>query len=78
MSKLCKGKELANPIKKKLLVPLYDSKERVILLTLIFQDLARSERSLAELEGLVRSAGGCPVAIASQKQGVSNSQTIWG
>ncbi len=78
LSKLCKGHELVNPIEKKALVPLSDRTERVLLLTLIGHDFARSERNLAELEALVRSAGGCPVAIASQKKGVSHSQTIWG
>ena len=52
--------------------------ERVLLLTLIGQDSSESERELAELEGLVRSAGGQPVAVMSQKSGSTNPQTLWG
>ncbi|MFL0777559.1 MAG: GTPase HflX [Prochlorococcus sp.] len=52
--------------------------ERVLLLTLTGADRSRSERDLAELEGLVRSAGAQPVAVARQKQGSPNPQTIWG
>lgn len=52
--------------------------ERVLLLTLIGQDSCESERELAELEGLVRSAGGQPVAVMSQKSGSTNPQTLWG
>lgn len=54
------------------------SKERVLLLVLSGKDFQRSQRNLAELEGLVRSAGADPVAIASQKQLALNPQTIWG
>lgn len=52
--------------------------ERVLLLTLIGHDSSESERELAELEGLVRSAGGQPVAVMSQKSGSTNPQTLWG
>ena len=52
--------------------------ERVLLLTLIGNDARESERELAELEGLVRSAGGQPVAVMSQKSGSTNPQTLWG
>ena len=52
--------------------------ERVLLLTLIGNDACESERELAELEGLVRSAGGQPVAVMSQKSGSTNPQTLWG
>ena len=52
--------------------------ERVLLLTLIGHDSCESERELAELEGLVRSAGGQPVAVMSQKSGSTNPQTLWG
>ena len=52
--------------------------ERVLLLTLIGNDSCESERELAELEGLVRSAGGQPVAVMSQKSGSTNPQTLWG
>ncbi len=65
-------------IEEKDLLPSVDSRRRVLLLTLTGQDLSRSERDLAELEGLVRSAGANPVAVARQKQGTFNPQTIWG
>ncbi len=53
-------------------------KERVLLLSLTSSDKKRSDRDLAELEGLVRSAGANPVSIVSQKKGAPNPQTIWG
>ncbi len=53
-------------------------KERILLLTIVDSDKKVSERNLAELEALVRSAGGCPVAVASQKNKLHNPQTIWG
>ena len=78
MTKLCRGTQLVDSAEKKNLESVDKSEERVLLLTLISKDLSRSERNLAELEGLVRSAGGRPVAIASQKAGALNLQTIWG
>jgi hypothetical protein len=42
--------------------------ERVLLLTLIGQDSCESERELAELEGLVRSAGGQPCRCDEPKK----------
>ncbi len=55
-----------------------EAKERVLLLILIDTDKQRSERDLAELEGLVRSADALPVAVCRQRQGQSNPQTLWG
>lgn len=55
-----------------------EDRERVLLLILKGADLQRSERDIAELEGLVRSAGGLPVAICGQRQGLPNPQTLWG
>ena len=52
--------------------------EQVLLLTLSSGDVLRSERELAELEGLVRSAGGLPIAVVSQRAGGTNPQTLWG
>ena len=52
--------------------------ERVLLLTLAARDPGSSERELAELEGLVRSAGATPVAVIQQRPGSSNPQTLWG
>jgi len=53
-------------------------REQVLLLTLSSGDALRSERELAELEGLVRSAGALPVAVVSQRAGGTNPQTLWG
>ena len=55
-----------------------DVQERVLLLILTGADTQRSERDLAELEGLVRSAGALPVAVCRQRQGQPNPQTLWG
>ena len=52
--------------------------ETVLLLTLTDSDKLRGERELAELEGLVRSAGARPVAVISQRAGSANPQTLWG
>ncbi len=78
LSALCAGSEHLRPSHEKDFIPSYFPSQRVLLLTLATSDASRNERHLAELEGLVRSAGANPVAIASQKKGVSNSQTIWG
>ena len=59
-------------------VPAGDREERVLLLTLIGADAAVNERELAELEGLTRSAGACPVAVCRQRLGQVNPQTLWG
>jgi GTP-binding protein HflX len=55
-----------------------EGQERVLLLILTGSDTQRSERDLAELEGLVRSAGALPVAVCRQRQGQPNPQTLWG
>ena len=52
--------------------------ERVLLLTLQNRDTVCNERDLSELEGLVRSAGGTPVAMIRQRAGQANPQTLWG
>ncbi|MGB1775968.1 MAG: GTPase HflX [Synechococcus sp.] len=52
--------------------------ERVLLLTLSDDGSTRGERELAELEGLVRSAGALPVAVVRQRPGLKNPQTLWG
>jgi len=58
--------------------PATNGEERVLLLTLIGNDPHRNARDLAELEGLVRSAGARPVMVCHQKQGAANPQTLWG
>ncbi|MBT66035.1 MAG: GTPase HflX [Synechococcus sp. NP17] len=55
-----------------------EEQERVLLLILVGTDAQRSERDLAELEGLVRSAGAVPVAVCRQREGQPNPQTLWG
>ena len=54
------------------------AEETVLLLTLTDSDRLRGERELAELEGLVRSAGARPVAVINQRSGSANPQTLWG
>ena len=54
------------------------SHEQVLLLTLISGQTDRDDRDLAELEGLVRSAGAQPVAVIRQRLGQSHPQTLWG
>ena len=58
--------------------PARAGEERVLLLTLGSNDPSRNERDLAELEGLVRSAGARPVMVCQQKQSAANPQTLWG
>ncbi len=75
---LCNRKQLSARVLEDIPISQYDSKERVLLLTLTCSDIEGNERNLAELEGLVRSAGARPVAIATQRYGAHNPQTIWG
>ncbi|MFZ0408746.1 MAG: GTPase HflX [Cyanobium sp.] len=53
--------------------------ERVLLLCQVGGDPQLARREVAELEGLVRSAGGVPVGIVEQKRRSGESHlTIWG
>ena len=52
--------------------------EPVLLLRLTSTNTERNDRDLAELEGLVRSAGAQPVGLVEQRQGQANPQTLWG
>jgi GTP-binding protein HflX len=52
--------------------------ERVLLLVLISGEAGRDGRRLAELEGLVRSAGGEPVGVISQRRSSGAAPTLWG
>ena len=54
------------------------TQESVLMLRLTSRDSARNEQDLAELEGLVRSAGAEPVAVIHQRQSQCNPQTLWG
>ncbi|MGE4581191.1 MAG: GTPase HflX [Synechococcus sp.] len=56
----------------------HSTEETVLLLTLTDSDRLRGDRELAELEGLVRSAGARPVAVINQRSGSANPQTLWG
>jgi GTP-binding protein HflX len=52
--------------------------ERVLLLALVGGDRAQAEREIAELEGLVRSAGAVPVGVVEQRRQSAAPQTVWG
>jgi GTP-binding protein HflX len=52
--------------------------ERVLLLVLTSGDAGRDGRRLAELEGLVRSAGGQPVGIVGQRRSSGGAPAMWG
>ncbi len=52
--------------------------ERVLLLVLCSADAREEGRRLAELEGLVRSAGARPVGVVEQRRSSVAPQTIWG
>lgn len=52
--------------------------ERVMLLALVKGEESESQRDIAELEGLVRSAGGLPVGVVRQKRQQAAPQTLWG
>ena len=52
--------------------------ERVLLLVLTSGEAGRDGRRLAELEGLVRSAGGEPVGIVGQRRPSGGAPSIWG
>ena len=53
-------------------------RERVLLLALSSSDRQASQRQIAELEGLVRSAGADPVGVVEQRRSERASQGLWG
>ncbi|MFM7086428.1 MAG: GTPase HflX [Cyanobium sp.] len=53
-------------------------RERVLLLCLCRSDAGQAAREIAELEGLVRSAGAEPVGLVQQKQRADSGTTLWG
>jgi GTP-binding protein HflX len=55
-----------------------DRLERVLLLCLSGPDAGRNRREVAELEGLVRSAGGAPVGVVEQKRRQELAGQLWG
>jgi GTP-binding protein HflX len=52
--------------------------ERVLLLALTPGDRCAAQRLIAELEGLVRSAGAVPVGVVEQRRSQLAPQTVWG
>ena len=54
------------------------STERVLLLVLSGGDAAVDRRRIAELEGLVRSAGAKPVGLVSQRRASGAAASLWG
>jgi GTP-binding protein HflX len=54
------------------------STERVLLLVLSGGDAAVDRRRIAELEGLVRSAGAEPVGLVSQRRASGAAASLWG
>ncbi len=53
-------------------------RERVLLLALSSGDRQASQRQIAELEGLVRSAGADPVGVVEQRRSERATQSLWG
>jgi len=52
--------------------------ERVLLLAISPADPEQARRQIAELEGLVRSAGAQPVGVVEQRQAAATAQGLWG
>jgi len=52
--------------------------EQVLLLVLSPADPEAARREIAELEGLVRSAGSRPVGLVVQRKASGSAQTLWG
>ena len=52
--------------------------ERVLLLVLPPGDRREAARQIAELEGLVRSAGGIPMGVVEQRRSQLAPHTLWG
>jgi len=52
--------------------------ERVLLLVLSPADAEEARRQIAELEGLVRSAGATPVGLVVQRKAQGPGHTLWG
>ncbi|MCX5941724.1 MAG: GTPase HflX [Cyanobacteria bacterium] len=53
-------------------------RERVLLLALSSGDRQASQRQIAELEGLVRSAGANPVGVVEQRRSERAAHSLWG
>ena len=59
-------------------MPAKAGQERVLLLVLSPPDPEEARRQIAELEGLVRSAGSAPVGLVVQRKASGTPQTLWG
>jgi GTP-binding protein HflX len=58
---------------------LLDARERVLLLVLSQDEIPLAlERRIAELEGLVRSAGAVPVGVVVQRRSGASGAALWG
>jgi putative hydrolase of the HAD superfamily len=53
-------------------------RERVLLLAISSSDRQASQRQIAELEGLVRSAGADPVGVVEQRRSERAGSSLWG
>ena len=53
-------------------------RERVLLLAISSSDRQASQRQIAELEGLVRSAGADPVGVVEQRRSERAAHSLWG
>lgn len=58
--------------------PARHEREQVLLLVLAQEPGGRDSRRIAELEGLVRSAGAEPVGLVSQKRSSGGPPSLWG
>ena len=58
--------------------PALAGRDRVLLLVLSPAERGGAQRLIAELEGLVRSAGALPVGVVEQRRGQVAPQTLWG
>ncbi|MEX0588707.1 MAG: GTPase HflX [Cyanobium sp.] len=60
------------------MAPAEPGQERVLLLALTPGDRGAAQRLIAELEGLVGSAGAVPVGVVEQRRSQVAPQTLWG
>jgi GTP-binding protein HflX len=67
-----------SPAPREPVPPATAGQERVLLLVLSPADAEEARRQIAELEGLVRSAGAAPVGLVVQRKAAGSPQTLWG
>jgi GTP-binding protein HflX len=78
LSQLCDQPPLADAVEPAPAPAAGAGGERVLLLALSPADRAEAQRRIAELEGLVLSAGATPVGVVEQRRSQPAPQTIWG